>query len=253
MPNEPTDLDPLKQQIVDIGRRIWQRGFCAGNEGNHSIRIPGDRVLCTPTQVSKGFIEPHMVATVDFDGNKVDGHPDYGRTSEVLMHIAIYERNPELRAVVHSHPPSITAFALAGVPLPEALLPEAEIFLGRVPFARYGTPSCADLPDSIVEVMTDETCAVILANHGVTVFSTKSLIDAFYKLEVIEAYAATLLNATKLGRVQVLSQEKFVELLEVKRDYFKVPDSRLDEAKSGIVGPNNAAFFEAFNVTPTAD
>ncbi len=90
-----------------------------------------------------------MVATVDFDGNKVDGHPDYGRTSEVLMHIAIYERNPALKAVVHSHPPSITAFALA----------------------------------------------VILANHGVTVFSTKSLIDAFYKLEVIEAYAATLLNA----------------------------------------------------------
>lgn len=249
MPAYPDDIPALKEQICDVGRRIWQRGFCAGNEGNHSIRIADDRILCTPTQVSKGFITPDMVATVDFDGRKIDGHPDYGRTSEVLMHLAIYRARPDVTAIVHSHPPHVTAFAVAGVPLPEAIHPEAEIFLGRVPMARYATASTPDLPASCVEVIGPETCAVMLANHGVTTFSAKGLVDAFYKLEVLESYAATLLNAAKLGRIVTLTQQQFVALLEVKRDYFKVPDARLDEARRGLIGPHNAAFFEALSVT----
>lgn len=250
MSEYPGDIEALKHEMCEIGRRIWQRGFCAGNEGNHSVRIGEDRALVTPTRVSKGFLRPEMICTIDFDGNKVAGHPDHNRSSEALMHLGIYRANPALRSIVHSHPPHVTAFAIAGVPLPEGIHPEAEIFLGRVPLAEYATPSRRDLPDSIVRVMRPETAAVMLANHGVTTLSTTGLVDAFDKLEVIEAYATVLLHATKLGRVRVLDVEQFTTLLEVKRDYFKMPDPRLAEAKQGIVGPHNAAFFEAFGVTP---
>src|SRR5215218_669104 len=118
----------LKEQMCDIGRRIWLKGFCAGNEGNHSYRIGTDRVLCTPTGISKGNLKPDDICTVDIEGKQVAGKRK--RTSEILMHLAIYKARPDVKAVVHSHPPHATAFAIAGVELPTCIHPEAEVFVG---------------------------------------------------------------------------------------------------------------------------
>ena len=143
----------LKQEMCEIGRRIWIKGYCAGNEGNHSLRISDDRVLCTPTGLSKGFLRPEMITIVDMDGKQVDKDNKYKRTSEILLHLAIYKKRPDVKAVIHSHPPHATAFACGGVPIPEGVHPEAEVFLGKVPTAKYTTPSYAGLGESVVKLV----------------------------------------------------------------------------------------------------
>ena len=138
----------LKEQMCDIGRRIWLKGFCAGNEGNHSFRLSENRVLCTPTGISKGFLNPDDICTVDLEGKQVAGKRK--RTSEILMHLAIYKARPDVKAVVHSHPPHATAFAVAGVELPTCIHPEAEVFLGAVKTAKYVTPGDTRLGESLM-------------------------------------------------------------------------------------------------------
>jgi len=239
----------LKQQICDIGQRIWQRGYCAGNEGNHSIRISEDRVLCTPTGVSKGFLSPEMITVVDMDGKQVDNN-SWKRSSEVLVHLAIYKHRSDVRAVIHSHPPHATAFAVAGIPIPEGIHPEAEVFLGRIPMAPYATPSKQDLPDSIIPQIGPETAAIMMGNHGSVTFST-DLIDAYYKLEILDAYCRILLLTKQLGRANVLNQEQMTELLEVKQK-FGLTDERLACAPQGCIGEVNEPFLASFDVRPAS-
>ena len=130
----------VRREMCDIGHRIWLKGFCAGNEGNHSVRISADRVLCTPTGVSKGFLTPDQITVVDMDGTQIDKHNVMKRSSEVLLHLQVYKARPDVKAVVHSHPPHATAFAIANIPIPEGIHPEAEVFLGKIPMAKYTTP-----------------------------------------------------------------------------------------------------------------
>ena len=241
-------LFKLKQQMCDIGRNIWLKGFCAGNEGNHSYRIGDDRVLCTPTGLSKGFLTPEMITVVDMDGNQVDKSNKYKRTSEILVHLAIYKKRPDVRAVIHSHPPHATAFAIANIPLPEGIHPEAEVFLGRVPTAPYATPSKQDLPDSITPLIGPLTNSVLMGNHGVVCFS-KDLTDTYYKLEILDAYCRILLLVKQLGNVNVLNASQMTELLEVKKK-FGLPDERLACAPSGCVGDVNQPFLATFDVRP---
>ena len=138
----------IKEQMCDIGRRIWLKGFCAGNEGNHSYRIGENRILCTPTGISKGNLKPDDICTVDGEGKQIAGKRK--RTSEILMHAAIYKARPDVKAVIHSHPPHATAFAIAGVELPTCIHPEAEVFLGPVKTAKYVTPGDKRLGESIL-------------------------------------------------------------------------------------------------------
>ncbi|MEX2672152.1 MAG: class II aldolase/adducin family protein [Phycisphaeraceae bacterium] len=238
----------LKQQLCDVGTKIWQRGFCAGNEGNHSVRIGEDRVLCTPTGYSKGSLTPDMVCLVDMDGKQIDTANKYKRTSEVLVHLAIYKKRPDVRAVIHSHPPHATAFAIAGIPLPEGIHPEAEVFLGRVPTAPYATPSKQDLPDSIIPLIDEHTNSVLMGNHGVVCFS-KSLEDTYYKLEILDAYSRILMLVKQLGAVNVLDSNQMTELLEVKQN-FGMPDKRLACAPTGCIGDVNEPFLATFDVRP---
>ena len=239
----------LKQDMCDIGYRIWLKGFCAGNEGNHSVRISDDRVLCTPTGLSKGFLKPEMLCTVDMDGNQVDGNAAYRRTSEVLVHLAIYKHRPDIKAVIHSHPPHATAFAISGIPLPEGIHPEAEVFLGRVPTADYATPSTQALPDSLLPLIGPETNTVLMGNHGSVSFSPRDLIDAFYKLEILDAYCRILLLTRQIGRTNVLDRDQMTELLEVKKK-FGFDDPRLECAPDGCVGEINEPFFAHYDVRP---
>ncbi len=244
------DLWSIKEQMCDVGRRIWQRGFCAGNEGNHSVRIDESRVLCTPTGVSKGFLRPEMICMVDLEGNQLDTDNPYKRTSEVLVHLAIYKSRPDVTAVIHSHPPHATAFAVANLPIPEAIHPEAEVFLGRVPTAAYATPSKQDLPDSITPLIGPDTGAVMMGNHGSVTFSPDGLIDAHYKLEILDAYCRILILSKQLGRVNQLDTNQMTELLQVKQN-FGLTDERLTCAPEGCVGSEqNQPFLAMFDVRP---
>src|SRR5882762_5757280 len=138
----------LKEQMCEIGRRIWHKGFCAGNEGNHSYRIADNRVLCTPTGISKGNLKPDDICTVNGEGKQISGKRK--RTSEFLMHAAIYKARSDVNAVIHSHPPHATAFAVAGIELPTCVHPEAEVFLGQVKTAKYVTPVDNRLGESLL-------------------------------------------------------------------------------------------------------
>ncbi|MEX0775311.1 MAG: class II aldolase/adducin family protein [Phycisphaeraceae bacterium] len=241
----------LKQEICEIGRRIWIKGFCAGNEGNHSVRIGADRFLCTPTGISKGFLTPEDVIVVDGEGKQVEPNARGRRpTSEIKVHLAIYHQRPKVNAVIHSHPPHATAFAVAGIPLPEGIHPEAEVFLGKVPMAVYATPSTHDLPKSILDVMGPETNTVLMGNHGSVCFG-KNLEDTYYKLEILDAYCRILLLTKQLGHANTLSQNQMVELLKVKQQ-FGLSDDRLACAAQGCIGAENQPFLTSFDVRPAS-
>src|SRR6267378_8060881 len=136
-------IQELKLQICDIGRRLWQREYVDGNGGNIAIRVGEDIALCTPTLVSKGFMKPEDMCLVDFEGNQLAGTKK--RTSEILMHLQIMKRQPKAVATVHCHPPHATAFAVAGVEPPTCMIPEIEVFIGKVPIAPYRTPGTPEM------------------------------------------------------------------------------------------------------------
>ncbi len=203
----------LKEQMADIGRRIWQKGFCAGNEGNHSYRLGDDRVLCTPSLISKGNLKPDDMCVVDMTGKQISGKRK--RTSEILLHLAIYRERPDVRAVIHSHPPHATAFAIADVELPTCIHPEAEVFLGPVKTAKYVTPGDTRLGESI-KPFIKESNTILLGNHGVVCYGP-DLEDAYYKLEIVDAYARILLLTKQLGSVKPLGAQDMKELLDFKQ------------------------------------
>jgi L-fuculose-phosphate aldolase len=218
----------IKEQMCDIGRRIWLKGFCAGNEGNHSYRLSEDRVLCTPTGISKGNLKPEDICTVDMEGKQVSGKRK--RTSEILLHLAIYKARPDVKAVVHSHPPHATAFAIANVELPTCIHPEAEVFLGAVRTAKYVTPGDTRLGESILPYVKDSN-TILLQNHGSVTFD-KDLEGAYYKLEIVDAYARILILAKQIGSIRPLDGPEMKELLELKQK-FGIEEPRLrDGAKS---------------------
>jgi L-fuculose-phosphate aldolase len=202
----------LKQNMCEIGQRIWLKGFCAGNEGNHSCRISENRILCTPTGISKGSLKPDDICTVDLEGKQISGKRK--RTSEILLHLAIYKARPDVNAVVHSHPPHATAFAVAGVDLPTCIHPEAEVFLGAVKTAKYVTPGDKRLGESILPYVKDSN-TILLQNHG-TVTYAPDLEDAYYKLEIVDAYARILILAKQVGSIRPLDANQMKELLDLK-------------------------------------
>ena len=126
-----------RREIVEIGRRLWERGYVASNDGNISARL-GDRVLVTPTGLSKGFLKPEDISTIDGTGKQIAGRKK--RSSEALLHLEIYKQRSDVTSVVHCHPPHATAFAVAREPIPQCVLPEVEVFLGDVPITKYETP-----------------------------------------------------------------------------------------------------------------
>src|SRR5258706_958180 len=220
----------IKEQLCDIGRRIWIKGFCAGNEGNHSYRLGPDRFLCTPTGISKGNLKPDDICTVDGEGKQISGKRK--RTSEFLMHAAIYKARSDVNAVIHSHPPHATAFAVAGVDLPTCIHPEAEVFLGPVKTAKYVTPGDKRLGESILPYVKDGN-TILMGNHGVVCFHS-DLEYAYYQLEIVDAYARILLLTKQLGNVNTLKSDEMVELIKLK-ERFGFTDPRMEDAKKGSV------------------
>jgi len=229
----------MKQQLCDIGRRIWLKGFCAGNEGNHSYRMGPNRFLCTPTGISKGNLNPEDICVVDGDGKQISGR--LKRTSEFLLHATIYKARPDVNAVIHSHPPHATAFAIAGVEIPTCIHPEAEVFLGPVKTARYVTPGDTRLGESILPFVKDSN-TIVLGNHGVVCFDS-DIEQCYYKLEIIDAYTRILLLTKQLGSVNTLSGPEMSELIQLKGK-FGLPDPRMDQAKAGAIACTASDFVQ---------
>src|SRR3954462_6818600 len=217
----------LKEQMCDIGRRIWIKGFCAGNEGNHSFRMGENRIICTPTGISKGNLKPDDLCVVDIEGKQISGTRK--RTSEILLHLAIYKARPDVKAVIHSHPPHATAFAVAGIDLPTCIHPEAEVFLGTVKTAKYVTPGDKRLGESILPYVKDSN-TILLGNHGVVCYGP-DLEDAYYKLEIVDAYARILLLTKQLGSVRPLDGDEMKELLALKSKFGMADPRTAPDAK----------------------
>jgi L-fuculose-phosphate aldolase len=203
----------LKEQICEIGRRLYAREFAAANDGNITIRINDKEVLCTPTMVSKGFMKPDDICKVDYDGKQLAGKRK--RTSEVLLHLAIYKTRPDVNAVVHCHPPHATAFAVAREPIPKCVLPEVEVFLGEVPMANYETPGTQRFAETIIPYVKDCN-TIILANHGTVTFGP-TLENAYFNTEIVDAYCRILILARQLGSVNYFTEPQARELLDLKK------------------------------------
>lgn len=226
-----SNLESLKQQICDIGKRIYAKNFAAANEGNISIRVDENTVLCTPTRHCKGFMSVDDICTVDMTGQQTAGK--LKRTSEVLLHIEIYKNRPDIKSVVHCHPPHATAFAIAREPIPTAVLPEPDIFLGEVPIAAYETPGSQNFAETIAPFI-QKTNVIVLANHGTVSYDTE-IEQAYWLTEILDSYCRVLILAKQLGRVEYLSLEKGRELLALRREWgFDDPRSESADATENI-------------------
>ena len=212
----------LKEQICDMGRRLWQREYVDGNGGNMAIRVGEDIALCTPTLVSKGFMKPEDMALVDFEGNQLLGTKR--RTSEILMHLQMMKAQPKAVATVHCHPPYSTGFAVAGVEPPTCMIPEYEVF-SSVAIAPYRTPGTPEMGQLVAEKV-DKYNTILMANHGVVSWSHNSVEDAYFKMEILEAYCRTVLVTAQLGKpANTMSATQLQDLLKIKES-LGIPDPR---------------------------
>ncbi len=205
----------LRQDIVDVGRLVYQKGWVAANDGNITVRLDAERVLCTPTGVSKGMMQPDDLIICDMEGRKLQGQKE--RTSEIAMHLTIYGLRPDVRAVVHAHPPVATGFATAGRALNEALLPEVIIGLGCVPLAPYGLPGTSALTEPMLPLIPKYD-ALLMANHGAVCYG-EDVYKAFFKMETVEHYARIALVAELLGGARVLPKAEVEKLLSSRTRY----------------------------------
>src|SRR5207253_1009145 len=203
----------IKQELCEIGRRVYARGFAAANDGNISYRLNDKEILCTPTMVCKGFMKCEDMCKVDYEGKQLAGTRK--RSSEILLHLAIYKQRPDVKAVVHCHPPHATAFAVAGIPIPKCVLPEVEVFLGEVPTAFYETPGTQKFAETIVPHLKASN-TIILANHGTVTFGP-DLEKAYFNSEIIDAYCKILILAKQLGNVNYFTNQQTKELLDLKK------------------------------------
>jgi L-fuculose-phosphate aldolase len=202
----------LKADICEVGKRLYERRYIAAQEGNLSIRLSENEILATPAGVCKGFLTPDMIVTCDLSGKELAG--DLRVSTEIQMHLTVYETRSDVAAIVHAHPPTSTGFAVAGVPLNRAVLAEVVVTLGCVPLAEYGTPSTRELAESVKRLvrMSD---GLLLSNHGALTVG-KDLFDAYYKMEVIEHFAEVSLVSRILGGERLLSREEVSRLLTLR-------------------------------------
>ncbi|HUN86548.1 MAG TPA: class II aldolase/adducin family protein, partial [Terracidiphilus sp.] len=162
------EADAFRAEIIAVGRKLWERQYVDGNGGNISVRLGEKYVLCTPTMMSKRDLEAGDICLSDLEGNILAG--GRARTSELLLHLQIYNANSRARAVVHCHPPYATAFAISGSAPPVGLISEYEFFIGPAAIARYETPGTQAFAETVLPFVQDHN-TILLANHGVVCWS----------------------------------------------------------------------------------
>jgi len=207
----------LRKQICEVGKRIYNRNMAAANDGNISVKLNDKEWLCTPTGVSKGFMTPDYICKVDAKGNVIHANGSYRPSSEIKMHMRVYEKRADVNAVVHAHPAYATSFAIAGIPLTQPIMPEAVIFLGCVPIVEYGTPSTMEIPDN-VEKYLENYDAVLLESHGALTWG-RDLFSAYHTMESLEFYAELLYHSKVLGGPKELTRTQVKRLYELRKQF----------------------------------
>ncbi|MCX8037344.1 MAG: class II aldolase/adducin family protein [Candidatus Sumerlaeia bacterium] len=228
----PLDEGDLSEQrarelFCEIGRRCYAKNFVEANGGNFSYRLADGRILATPTMISKGFMEPDDMVLLDLDGNQIGGHRQ--KTSEILMHLTFYRHRSDVRAVVHAHPRYASAFAVTNTPVPKCVIPEVEIFVGEVPITDYETPGTPRLSEKILPVIRDFN-VFLLANHGAVTLG-RGVLEAFWRMEILDAYCQTILLAWQLGEITQVTDRHMKELFQLK-ERLGFPDRRLSDPRA---------------------
>ena len=204
-----------RSEIVHFGTMLHERGYVAAMDGNLSVRLDEDRILATPTAMCKGMMRPSDLAIVDMDGSHVSGRRHV--SSEIGMHLLIYRLRPDVRGIVHAHPPTATGFAAAGIALNQPLVCEVVIGLGSIPLAKYGTPGTPELAEALEPLIPDYD-ALLMSNHGVVAYGD-SLLHAYMKMETVEHFAQISLVTHLLGRQQPLNNQELEKLVVVRAKY----------------------------------
>ncbi|HEY0865936.1 MAG TPA: class II aldolase/adducin family protein [Fimbriimonas sp.] len=194
----------LRAEVCEIGRRLWQRGLIGAAEGNISVRLSPQRILCTPSGLSKGHLRPADLVVIDAKGNPVDGGAP---SSEIKLHVRILARRPDCQAVIHAHPPIATGFALAEETIPDNMLPESAVVLGSVATVPFTMPGTDEVPDAI-DPLLDDHKTFLMSHHGAVVMG-RDLTDAYNRMETLERIATILLSARLVGTPQPMPDRAF--------------------------------------------
>lgn len=210
-----SSLYTLRREIVEAGRRVYNRNFVASNDGNISARLDQRRVVITPSGVSKGFLEPDDLVVVDCEGKPLEGRKK--PSSELFMHLRIYKERPDVNGVVHAHPPKATGFAVAGIPLTQCVLPEVIVSLGGIPLAEYGTPGTGEFYEPVLKYLKDYD-AFLLENHGALTIGP-DVMAAYFRMETLEHFAHIALTAIQLGNLNTLKASDVQKLLDLRRGF----------------------------------
>ena len=215
--NLPNDRE-AREQIINIGKRMYEKNHCVANDGNISCRTADNGVWVTPSGVSKGFMTEDMLIKVDLDGNVLEKNGDYKISSEIKLHLKVYNERSDVNGVVHAHPPTATAFACARKDMNTPIVTEALLNLGTVPCAPFAVPGTPELAETIVPYLKDHA-ACLLANHGALTWGN-SLLQAYYRLETLEYYATMLVISGELPvHPHVLGEEEVQAVIERRKGY----------------------------------
>lgn len=211
----PQTEQQLREEIVRIGRLMFEKGWIAACDGNLSARLPDRRLLVTPAGLCKGTLTCEDLIVCDLEGRKLQGERE--PTSEIEMHLSIYHSRQDAMAVIHAHPPAATGFAAAGRELNVGLLPEVIVGLGSIPLAPYGTPGTPELSQTILPFL-EKYDALLLANHGAVAFG-ENLLQAFFRMDTVEHFARISLVAELLGGPRALPHAEIVKLFAARQRY----------------------------------
>jgi L-fuculose-phosphate aldolase len=221
MENHVKSIHEYKQDIVQIGKMMYERRFIVAGDGNISVRLSDDAILATPTTLCKGLLTPDQIVKLDLNGQVLDG--EYQPSSEIKMHLAAYRTRPDIAAVVHAHPPISTGFAVAGIPLDQLILAEMVVNFGAIPLAPYHSPSTEELAESVADKVKCYD-AVLMANHGVMTIGP-DVFTTYHRLEMVEQFATISLVAHVLGKMNTFSSQQLQDLIAIRE-------------KSGIAAQN---------------
>jgi L-fuculose-phosphate aldolase len=197
------DEGRVREEICEVGSRLWQKGLISGNEGNITARVGANAVLATPSGISKGHLKPSDLVVIDLEGNTTSGTP----SSEIKIHLESYKRREDCMAVVHAHPPTAIAFTLVGMEIPDDVLPEAAYVLGHVPTVEFGMPGTSDLSDKLSPYLAGHK-TFLLTHHGAVALG-KSVFDACYRMECLESVCRVLFTARQMGDVSPMPRDAF--------------------------------------------
>ncbi len=219
------ETEMLRAEIVEVGRKLWEREYVDGNGGNMSARLGEKYLLCTPAMMCKRDMEPGDLCLSDLEGNTVAG--GRLRTSELLLHLEIYKANPRARAIVHCHAPYATAFAMTGSAPPNGLIAEFEASIGPVAVAPYETPGTKAFAETVLPFV-EEHNTILLANHGIVCWAD-TVSHAEWLVETFETYCKSYLIALEIGKpLRYIPEGKIEEILAMKRR-LGLPDARNSE------------------------